>query len=125
MVHLLRCFGAQKFPIKKLLSSAEMAISSKQQAVRQATLGLYEECFKWIGDAISPAVQKLNKPQQDELDKLFSKVGESSSGKPVPTRATVKEAEQIKQAQINEICEKEDEELKQQEEILDLEEEKD
>ena len=48
--------------------------SSKQSTVRAAVLSFYEECFRWIREAISPAIQKLKKPQQDELEKLFTKI---------------------------------------------------
>jgi hypothetical protein len=72
-----------------------------------------------------PAVQKLNKPQQDELDKVFTKIKESGEGKPKPTRMTKKEEENKKQAEIDEICAKEEEEEKVAMEALDLAEEKD
>jgi phosphopantothenoylcysteine synthetase/decarboxylase len=103
----------------------ESAVGSKQASVRQSALGLYEECYKWIGESINPAVQKLNKPQQDELEKLFTKIKESGAGKPMPTRITKQEEEQLKQAEVDEICAKEEEEEKQGADVFDLEEEQD
>lgn len=76
-----------------MLGPVETAVGSKQAAVRQAALGFYEECYKWIGDGIKPAVEKLNKPQQDELDKLFAAFKESGAPKPRPSRVTKHEEE--------------------------------
>lgn len=72
-----------------------------------------------------PAVQKLNKPQQDELEKAFAKIKESGEPKPRPTRVTKKEEANKKQAEIDEICAKEEEEEKLAMDALDLEDEKD
>lgn len=103
----------------------ENAVGSKQATVRQSALNFYEECYKWIGESILPAVQKLNKPQQDELEKSFLKIKESGAKKPIPTRITKQEEEKLKQAEVDEICAKEEEEEKQTFDALDLEEEKD
>ena len=78
-------------------------MGSRQAAVRQSALGFYEECFRWIGDAIKPAVEKLNKPQQDELDKLFSAIKEEGKPKPTPSRMTKNEEENKKQEELDEI----------------------
>lgn len=79
--------------MKKLLKSMETAVGSKNAAVRQLALSFYEECFKWVGPAIQPAVDKLNKPQQEELTKLFVKFTESGEEKPKATRITKAEEE--------------------------------
>ena len=93
--------------------------------MRKIALSFYEECYKWIGDAIKPAVEKLNKPQQDELDKLFCSIKEKNEPKPRPTRVTKSEEESKKQAELDEITAKEEEEEKMQTEMLDLAEDKD
>jgi len=67
----------------------------------------------------------LNKPQQDELEKLFTKIKESSDPKPVPLRVTKKQKKLKVQAEIEEICAKEEEEDKSAQMELDLAEEKD
>ena len=103
MIHLIQCYGIAKFPLKELLGPFEKAVGSKNAAVRQAALSFYEECYKWIGGSIQPAVDKLNKPQQDELSKLFKKFDDSGEGKPKATRMTAAEEERKKQAEIDEI----------------------
>lgn len=108
-----------------MLGPVESAVGSKQAQVRQNALSFYEECYRWIGDSIKPAVEKLNKPQQDELDKVFTKIKESGEPKPKATRVTKKEEENKKNAEIEEICAKEEEEEKQAMEALDLAEDKD
>lgn len=72
-----------------------------------------------------PAVEKLNKPQQDELGKLFATAKEKGLAKPKPLRVTKADEENQKQAQIDEILAKEEEEEKKDAEFLDLAEEKD
>lgn len=81
----------------------EIAMGSRQAAVRQSALSFYEECFRWIGEAIKPAVDKLNKPQQDELEKLFNAIKEEGKPKPIPSRMTKNEEENKKQAELDEI----------------------
>jgi hypothetical protein len=56
-----------------------------------------------VGEGIKPAVEKLNKPQQDELEKAFTKIKESGEGKPRPLRMTKQEEENKKEAEIDEI----------------------
>jgi hypothetical protein len=103
MTHLVKCFGLSKFPLKKLLSPIEQAVGSKQAEVRKSALAFYEESYKWIGEAIMPAVEKLNKPQQDELGKLFKIIKESGAPKPKPSRSTKQEEENQKQAELDQI----------------------
>ena len=92
-----------KFPLKLLIGGMEKAVGSRNGNVRQSALSFYEECYKWVGDGIKPAVEKLNKPQQTELDNLFNKFKESGEGKPTPTRMTKAELENQKQAELDEI----------------------
>lgn len=123
MTHLIKGFGIASFPLKKLLNSAEEPISSKQSAVRAAALSFYEECFRWIREAISPAIQKLKKPQQDELEKLFTKITEANEPRPVPTRQKDKPSDGNDDVDVNAACNNEEEKLEL--DALDLEEEKD
>ena len=125
IIHLVKWFGISRFPLKQILAAVEVAVGSKQAAVRKVALSFYEECYKWIGDAIKPAVEKLNKPQQDELEKLFNSIKEKNEPKPRATRVTKNEEESKKQAELDEITAKEEEEEKQQIEALDLAEDKD
>lgn len=124
MIHLIKWFGITSFPLKKLLSSIEDPISSKQSAVRSAALTFYEEWFRWIREAISPAIQKLKKPQQDELEKLFSKITEANEPKPVASRKPNKAKENSNKPDPN-MESANDEEEKIELDALDLEEEKD
>ena len=77
-----------------------------------------------IREAISPAIQKLKKPQQDELEKLFSKITEANEPKPVPSRQQSKPTENNDQLELN-MESGNDEEEKIGFDALDLEEEKD
>lgn len=124
MVHLIKGFGITSFPLKKLLNAIEDPISSKQSAVRAAALVFYEEWFRWIRDAISPAIQKLKKPQQDELEKLFAKITEANEPRPVPTRLQLKPSDDNNN-DADADAEGNNEEEKLELDALDLEEEKD
>ena len=72
-----------------------------------------------------PAVEKLNKPQQDELNKLFKQFKESGEGKPQPSRVTKQELENLKQAELDNIVAQQNAEEAQEAMELDLAEEKD
>jgi hypothetical protein len=85
------------------LKTIEVAVGSKQAAVRQSALSFYEECYRWIGESVKPAVEKLNKPQQDELEKLFNAIKEEGKPKPTPSRMTKNEEENKKQEVLEEI----------------------
>jgi hypothetical protein len=67
----------------------------------------------------------LNKPQQDELEKLFTQFKEKGEGKPKPTRVTKQELENLKQAELDEIVAKDQEEEEKENMELDLAEDKD
>lgn len=79
---IMGSFGVKKLPFKPFVPAIEKHAAASNPQVRGEALNFYKECFKWVRDLIKPAVEKLKKPQQDELQKAFDEITEA----PVPTR---------------------------------------
>lgn len=79
---IMAAFGVKKLPFKPFVPAIEKHAAASNPQVRGEALNFYKECYKWVRDLIKPAVEKLKKPQQDELQKAFDEITEA----PVPTR---------------------------------------
>ena len=89
---VIAAFGVKKLPFKPFLSSMEKFAGVSNPQVRGEALTFYKEVFKWVRDLIKPGVEKLKKPQQDELQKAFEEITEAA----VPTRWLKHEEAQAK-----------------------------
>ena len=79
---IISSFGIKKLPFKPFVGIMEKYAAVSNPQVRGEALGFYKEVFKWVRDLIKPSVEKLKKPQQDELQKAFDEITDT----PVPTR---------------------------------------
>ena len=100
-------YGVQKIPIKPFMSSVDGLCGSSNPAQRGEALSFYKECYRYIGAAIMPAVEKLKKAQQDELAKAFAEIDEKKE-KAKPLRMTIREREAAKEAEIDQLCAEEE-----------------
>ena len=78
----IAAFGVKKLSFKPFVPAIEKYAAASNPQVRGEALNFYKECYKWVRDLIKPAVEKLKKPQQDELQKAFDEITDV----PVPTR---------------------------------------
>ena len=78
----ISAFGVKKLSFKPFVPAIEKYAAASNPQVRGEALNFYKECYKWVRDLIKPAVEKLKKPQQDELQKAFDEITDV----PVPTR---------------------------------------
>ena len=78
----MAAFGVRHIPFKPFLGAMEKFAGNSNPVVRGEALNFYKECYRWVRDLILPSVNKLKKPQQDELHKAFEEITES----PCPTR---------------------------------------
>lgn len=51
-VHILQCFGVQNVKVMEFCEGAIKVVSSANKMVRTAGLNFYEECYRWVGEAI-------------------------------------------------------------------------
>ena len=79
---IISSFGIKKLSFKPFVVAMEKCAGASNQQVRAEALSFYKESYKWARDLIKPHVEKLKKPQQDELNKAFEEITEV----PVPTR---------------------------------------
>jgi cytoskeleton-associated protein 5 len=79
---LMSSFGVKKVNFKTFVSAVEKHAAASNPQVRSEALNFYKESFRWVRELIKPAVEKLKKPQQDELQKAFEEIKDL----PAPTR---------------------------------------
>ena len=91
---LMNAYGIMKVPFKPFVDVVEKYAGASNPTVRGEALNFYKEAYRWVRELIKPNVEKLKKPQQDELEKAFAEITEP----PVPTR-TVKGEEEVKEQQ--------------------------
>lgn len=92
---IISSFGIEKLSFKPFVSSIEKAASASNPSVRGEALAFYKECYRWVRELIKPYVEKLKKPQQDELQKAFEEITEY----PSPTRWLKSEEARAKSSQ--------------------------
>ena len=78
----MAAFGIRLIPFKPFVGAMEKFAGNSNPVVRGEALNFYKECYRWVRDLILPSVNKLKKPQQDELQKSFEEITEA----PCPTR---------------------------------------
>ena len=107
---LINAFGIDVFSFEPFINEIEKFAGNSNPILRGEALSFYKECYRWIKESIFPYVEKLKKPQQEELKKAFEEITEI----PYPTRSLKyrearKKSESVKQIQKKiEICEIED-----------------
>lgn len=107
------------------MPGVEKIATSPNKKLRDLGISFYEECYKWMGEAVLPLVEKLNKPQQDELKKQFEKMVSEGITPPKALRMTNTEESSQKEDAINEVCAKEEKEEVEKFDAFDLVDEKD
>jgi cytoskeleton-associated protein 5 len=48
--------------VKGFMPGVEKIATSPNKKLRDLGISFYEECYKWMGEAVLPLVEKLNKP---------------------------------------------------------------
>ena len=79
---VIAAFGVKKLSFKPFVGIMEKCAGVSNPQVRGEALAFYKESYRWVRDLIKPNVEKLKKPQQDELQKAFEEITEA----PAPTR---------------------------------------
>jgi len=72
--------------LKLLAPGIEKVASSSNKVVRTCGMSVYEELYKFMKDGVLVFVDKLAKPQQEELKKVFEKL-QSEGANPLPVPA--------------------------------------
>lgn len=85
----------KKLNLKQLSQGFEKVASSSNKVVRTTGMSVYEELYKFMKDGVMVFVDKLGKPQQEELKKIFEKLAvEGANPIPVPVEAAANPYEQ-------------------------------
>lgn len=80
--HIIASFGIQKLQFKPFVNIMEKLAGASNPQLRGEALNFYKETYRWVRDLIKPYIEKLKKPQQDELQKAFEEIKDI----PVPSR---------------------------------------
>ena len=105
----LASYGVKKVKVKSFMSIVETAAGSSFPNIRSEAMNFYRECYKWLGEGLKPLIANLKKQQLDDLDKDFQELKD----KPKTLRLTRSDKKKQKDAELDEIIKKEDEESKE------------
>lgn len=78
---LLAQFGPQYLSLKTFVPLMESLAGSSNAGVRAEASNCFKEAFRWVRDAIMPAVDRLKKVQADELKRNFEEITEPPTKK--------------------------------------------
>jgi len=56
-------YGVKKVKVKPFLPFAETAASHTNPQMRAEIMNFYVQCYKWLGEALKPLIDKLKKQQ--------------------------------------------------------------
>jgi cytoskeleton-associated protein 5 len=74
---LLANFGPQYLALKTFVPLMEALASSSNAGARADAANCFKEAYRWVRDAILPAVDRLKKVQADELKRAFEEITET------------------------------------------------
>lgn len=99
---IVKAFGAAQIPLKVIVKALPPLFEHVDGKVRAEAQAIAVELYRWVGQAIRPALQSLRPAQMKALETEWAQVdSENARGRPIPSRFLRSHQEKALQASLD------------------------